>query len=43
MPWDSTGQPEVYAWMRYFGYQPQADVTKEVILGYDPDDPKLGL
>ena len=39
MPWDSTGQPEVYAWMRYFGYEPQADVTREVILGYDPTIP----
>lgn len=36
MAWDSTGQAEVYAWMRYFGYQRQADVTREVILGYDP-------
>ncbi|QGP80990.1 DUF5695 domain-containing protein [Sphingobium sp. CAP-1] len=42
MAWDSTGQPEVYAWMRYFGYQPQADVTKEVILGYDPTIPSWG-
>lgn len=36
MAWDSTGQPEVYAWMRYFGHQPQADETREVILAYDP-------
>jgi hypothetical protein len=42
MAWDSTGQPEVYAWMRYFGYQPQADVTREVILGYDPTVPHWG-
>jgi hypothetical protein len=42
MAWDSTGQPEVYAWMRHFGYQPQADVTREVILGYDPGDPSWG-
>lgn len=42
MAWDSTGQPEVYAWMRYFGYQPQADITKEVILGYDPTIPNWG-
>ena len=42
MPWDSTGQPEVYAWMRYFGYQPQADITREVILGYDPTIPSWG-
>lgn len=42
MPWDSTGQPEVYAWMRYFGYQPQAEITREVILGYDPTIPSWG-
>ena len=42
MPWDSTGQAEVYAWMRYFGYQPQADVTRDVILGYDPTIPGWG-
>lgn len=42
MPWDSTGQPEVYAWMRYFGFRPQADITREVILGYDPAIPSWG-
>lgn len=42
MAWDSTGQPEVYAWMRYFGYQPQADETREVILAYDPTIPSWG-
>jgi hypothetical protein len=42
MAWDSTGQPEVYAWMRYFGYQPQADETKQVILAYDPAIPSWG-
>ncbi|WP_454280935.1 DUF5695 domain-containing protein [Sphingomonas sp. Marseille-Q8236] len=42
MAWDSTGQAEVYAWMRYFGYGPQADVTREVILGYDPTIPHWG-
>ena len=42
MPWDSTGQAEVYAWMRYFGYQPQADATREVILAYDPTVPHWG-
>src|SRR3546814_8573720 len=36
---DSTGQPEVYAWMRYFVFAPQADATREVILGYDPTIP----
>jgi hypothetical protein len=42
MAWDSTGQPEVYAWMRYFGHQPQADETREVILAYDPTVPHWG-
>lgn len=42
MAWDSTGQPEVYAWMRYFGYHPQAEITREVILGYDPTIPSWG-
>lgn len=42
MPWDSTGQPEVYAWMRYFGHAQQADTTREVILGYDPTLPSWG-
>lgn len=42
MAWDSTGQAEVYAWMRHFGYQKQADITREVILGYDPTMPSWG-
>jgi hypothetical protein len=42
MPWDSTGQPEVYAWMRYFGHERQAAMTREVILGYDPAIPGWG-
>jgi len=42
MAWDSTGQAEVYAWMRYFGYQKQADETREVILAYDPTVPSWG-
>jgi hypothetical protein len=42
MAWDSTGQPEVYAWMRYFGLEPQAAATREVILGYDPTIPSWG-
>lgn len=42
MAWDSTGQAEVYAWMRHFGYQQQADITREVILGYDPTMPNWG-
>jgi hypothetical protein len=42
MPWDSTGQEEVYAWMKYFGYQDKADVTLNAILGYDPAIPHWG-
>ncbi|SEN33957.1 hypothetical protein SAMN05428959_1011254 [Duganella sp. CF517] len=42
MAWDSTGQAEVYAWMRHFGYAKQADITREVILGYDPAMPSWG-
>jgi hypothetical protein len=42
MPWDSTGQEEVYAWMRYFGDTNKAEVTLNAILGYDPTIPSWG-
>jgi hypothetical protein len=42
MPWDSTGQEEVYAWMKRFGFQDKADVTLNAILGYDPTVPHWG-
>ena len=42
MPWDSTGQEEVYAWTKYFGYQDKAEVTLNAILGYDPAVPHWG-
>lgn len=42
MPWDSTGQPEVYAWMRHFQVPEKAELTREVILGYDPTLPSWG-
>lgn len=42
MPWDSTGQEEVYAWTKYFGYQDKAEVTLNAILGYDPAIPHWG-
>ncbi|HTS07598.1 MAG TPA: DUF5695 domain-containing protein [Candidatus Eisenbacteria bacterium] len=42
MPWDSTGQEEVYAWTKYFGYEDKADVTLNAILGYDPAIPHWG-
>jgi hypothetical protein len=42
MPWDSTGQEEVHAWMRWFGDHDKAKITREVILGYDPLIPHWG-
>ena len=42
MPWDSTGQAEVYMWARYFGDQKAAASTREVILAYDPTVPHWG-
>lgn len=42
MPWDSTGQEEVYAWCRYFGYDDKAAVTLNAILGYMPTVPHWG-
>ncbi|PYV46891.1 MAG: hypothetical protein DMG92_17220, partial [Acidobacteria bacterium] len=42
MPWDSTGQEEVYGWTKYFGYQDKSDVTLNAILGYDPSIPHWG-
>jgi hypothetical protein len=42
MPWDSTGQEEVYGWTKYFGYHDKAKVTLDAILGYDPAIPHWG-
>jgi hypothetical protein len=42
MPWDSTGQEEVYAWCKYFGYDQKALVTLNAILGYMPTVPHWG-
>ena len=42
MPWDSTGQEEVYMWSDYFGYADKADVTLNAILGYMPTLPSWG-
>ena len=42
MPWDSTGQEEVYLWSAYFGYQDKADITLNAILGYMPTLPHWG-
>lgn len=42
MPWDSTGQEEVYAWSRYFGFDEKALVTLNAILAYMPAVPHWG-
>lgn len=42
MPWDSTGQEEVYAWTRHFGDTAKAEVTLNAILGYMPTLPHWG-
>lgn len=39
MPWDSTGQEEVYMWSRYFGFSDKALVTINAILAYMPTVP----
>src|SRR5690606_3534850 len=42
MPWDSTGQEEVYLWSRYFGFDDKAQVTLHAILAYAPNVPHWG-
>ncbi|TJY63650.1 hypothetical protein FAZ19_18230 [Sphingobacterium alkalisoli] len=42
MPWDSTGQEEVYLWSRYFGFDDKAQVTLNAILAYAPNIPHWG-
>jgi hypothetical protein len=42
MPWDSTGQEEVYTWSKYFGYEDKARVTLDAILAYMPTVPHWG-
>lgn len=42
MPWDSTGQEEVYMWSKYFGYVAKADITLNAILAYMPTVPHWG-
>ncbi len=39
MPWDSTGQEEVYTWSRYFGDDDKAQVTLDAVTGYMPAVP----
>lgn len=42
MAWDSTGQEEVYAWCKYFGYTDKALVSLNSIIGYMPAMPHWG-
>jgi hypothetical protein len=42
MPWDSTGQEEVYDWTRYFGDDAKAELTLNAILAYTPVVPSWG-
>ena len=42
MPWDSTGQEEVYLWSKYFGLNDKALVTLNAILAYMPTVPHWG-
>ena len=42
MPWDSTGQEEVDAWTKFFGFEEKAEVTLDAILGYMPTLPHWG-
>jgi hypothetical protein len=42
MPWDSTGQEEVYAWTTRFGMKDKAQVTLDAITGYMPAIPNWG-
>lgn len=42
MPWDSTGQEEVYLWSKYFGFNDKALVTLNAILAYMPTVPHWG-
>ena len=42
MAWDSTGQEEVYAWCKYFGYHDKAKVSLDSIIGYMPTVPHWG-
>lgn len=39
MPWDSTGQEEVFMWSDYFGYDQKAEITLDAILAYMPTMP----
>jgi len=42
MPWDSTGQEEVYMWSDYFAFDEKSNVTLNAILAYMPTVPHWG-
>jgi hypothetical protein len=42
MPWDSTGQEEVYTLCRRFGFRDKAQQTVDAVLAYDPLVPNWG-
>ncbi len=42
MPWDSTGQEEVFLWSRFFGFDEKAQVTLNAIIAYMPTVPHWG-
>jgi hypothetical protein len=42
MAWDSTGQEEVFAWTKYFGFDPQSQKALDSIVGYMPTLPHWG-
>lgn len=42
MPWDSTGQEEVYLLCRHFGFADKAQQTLDAVLAYDPAVPNWG-
>jgi hypothetical protein len=42
MPWDSTGQEEVYAWTHYFGDADKAKICIDAITAYMPAIPHWG-
>ena len=39
MPWDSTGQEEVYMWARHFNYSAMAQLTLNAVTAYTPKVP----
>lgn len=42
MPWDTTGQEEVYLWARHFGETASADTTLKAVRAYTPIVPNWG-